>query len=151
MFKNMDIMGKGLRVGGLVSGGIATQLVQAKLIPMVYPKADAKISNVITLGIGTFAPDLVAQVAFRGKNMRKRGMPGGSWDFINHFADGMVAISGANLVIAVAPAEVKKTLGLAGIAGDGNDDEWIVSGTGDYYDGSETAGGSEILGMPEVL
>ncbi len=147
MFKNMDIMGKGLRVGGLVSGGIATQLVQAKLIPMVYPKADAKISNVITLGIGTFAPDLVGMIGKKkgGKGAAKKP------DFIGHFADGMVAISGANLVIAVTPAEVKKTLGLAGIAGDGNDDEWIVSGTGDYYDGSETAGGSEILGMPEVL
>ncbi len=142
MFKNLDITGKAVRVGGLVAGGVATQAVQAKVIPMVIKNADSKVSNLITLGVGTFAPD-IAGMLIKGKGKTK----GAAAKFIEHFGDGMVAVSGANLVISSAPEAVKKTLGIQGIAGDG-DEDWIVAGADPGYASSApSATQSEIMGV----
>lgn len=146
MFKNLDITGKAIRVGSLAAGAIATQAVQAKVIPMVIKNADSKVSNLITLGVGTFAPDLV-WAAIRMRPKKKRGMPGTWDDALDGFSDGMVAVSAANLVMGFAPDGVKKTLGIQGIAGDG-DEDWIVAGNDPGYASSApSATQSEIMGV----
>ncbi|MDX2248232.1 MAG: hypothetical protein SF052_15725 [Bacteroidia bacterium] len=98
MFKKINITQKLTRAGGLVAGAAAASMINNKLVPMVMKNADAKISNLITFGIGLFAPDLLK---------KKGGKVGG--DLIASVGDGIVAASGLNLVKVFAPNLVSGT------------------------------------------
>lgn len=109
----IDIASRALQGGASTAGGIATYLVNNKIVPMVLKdKADPKIANLIAFGIGFMVPALSG-----GKGKKADAMKS---EFLRAFGDGMMTIAGVNLVNAFAPPEALKKLGIAGPLGIGN-------------------------------
>lgn len=142
MLKKINFAEKLTRTGGLVAGGVATHLVQAKVLPMVIGKRvdptnpaspkviDPKLANAITLGLGIVLPELYKP--------RKANMAS---NLIGGMGDGMAAASGVALAQALAPASAQKALGLGSVGrsvGNMVESEYIIAGSiGENYAGRQ--------------
>lgn len=131
MFKKINITQKLTRAGGLVAGAAAASMINNKLVPMVMKSADAKMSNLITFGIGLFGPDLLK---------KKGGKTTG--DLISSVGDGIVAASGLNLVKVFAPNLISGTgMGMLDYS-----EDYLAGYLADNY--RSVVSGSEYQGEP---
>ena len=98
----INFQAKVTRAGGLVAGSIAATAINNKLVPMVMKEADTKTSNLITMGIGLFGPEIL------NPKKSKSAKPG----IIDAVFDGIVAASGVNLLNEFAPDLISKVSGI---------------------------------------